>query len=92
MKRRTLKSMVVAAGVIGLLGTGVSFAEHHEKGEAKHVKCYGINSCAGEGECGAKDGSHDCAGKNECKGKGWVKTTAEECEEKGGEILDGEKH
>ena len=87
MKSRSLKGLVVAAGVIGLLGTGFAFSGDGEKGEAKMVKCYGINSCSGKGECGAPDGSHDCAGKNECKGKGWVKATAEECEEKGGEIL-----
>jgi len=95
MKTKNLKGvkgMVVAAGVLSLLATGYGVAgSTGEKGESKTVKCYGINSCSGKGECGAKDGSHDCAGKNTCKGKGWVKTTEEECEEKGGEILGGKK-
>jgi hypothetical protein len=96
MKTRNLKGVkgaIVAAGVVSLLATGYGLAgSHGEKAEGeKTVKCYGINSCAGKGECGAPDGSHDCAGKNSCKGKGWVKTTEKECEEKGGEILDGKK-
>jgi uncharacterized membrane protein len=94
MKKSNLKGMMVAAGVVSMLATGYGMAgsvDNHEGGEEKMVKCYGINSCSGKGECGAPDGSHDCAGKNSCKGKGWVKTTEEECKEKGGEILDGKK-
>ena len=93
MKTRSLKGVkgiVVAAGVLSLLATGYGLAGSTvgEEGEGdKMVKCAGINSCSGKGECGAPDGSHDCAGKNSCKGKGWVKATAEECEEKGGEVL-----
>ena len=93
MKTRSMKGMkglVVATGVLGLLATGYGVAgsvDHHEGGEGEMVKCQGINGCSGKGECGSPDGSHDCAGKNECKGKGWVKTSAEECEEKGGEIM-----
>jgi hypothetical protein len=98
MKTRSLKGVkgiVVAAGVLSLLATGYGLAgtsTGEEKGEdAKMVKCYGINSCSGKGECGAPDGSHDCAGKNSCEGKGWVKTTAADCEEQGGEILEDKK-
>ena len=89
-----MKGLVVATGVLGLLATGYgvagSSAQYEGDGD-KTVKCYGINGCSGKGECGAPDGSHDCAGKNSCKGKGWVKTTADECEEKGGEILGAKK-
>jgi len=97
MKTRSLKGVkgvVVAAGVLSLLATGYGLASGIEgdKGDTdKTVKCYGINSCSGKGECGAPDGSHDCAGKNSCKGKGWVKTSAKECKEKGGEILADKK-
>ena len=82
----------VAASVIGLLATGFQFADHHE-GEKKEgeVKCAGINSCKGTGACGAADGSHACGGKNECKGKGWIHVaSAEECEEKGGTVIEEE--
>lgn len=92
MKKRTVKSMVVAVGVVSLLASGVSLAATHVEGEnAQKVKCAGINSCAGKGECGAADGSHDCAGKNSCQGKGWVKTTAQECKDKGGTIVEDKK-
>ena len=95
MKSRKVKGLLVAAGVVSLLSMGYGgygFTGEEGQGEgSKQVKCYGINSCSGKGECGAKDGSHDCAGKNSCKGKGWVKTTEEECEDKGGEILNGEE-
>ena len=91
MKKRSVKSLIVAAGVVSMLTAGYGFAASNQvaDGDAK-VKCTGINSCEGHGECGAADGSHDCAGKNSCKGKGWVKVSKEECEEKGGEVM-GEK-
>ena len=75
-----------------MLATGYGVAGSNAVGEEgeKEVKCYGINSCSGKGECGAPDGSHDCGGKNSCKGKGWVKASEEECEEKGGEVLKSE--
>jgi len=47
-------------------------------------ECHGINSCKGQGECGAK--GHACAGKNACKGKGWVKLSKSECTKKGGKF------
>jgi uncharacterized membrane protein len=93
MKVRNLtgvKGVMVAAGVLGMLASGYGLAggTSEEKAEgAKTVKCYGINSCSGKGECGAPDGSHDCAGKNSCKGKGWVKASEKDCKEKGGKIL-----
>jgi len=96
MKTRSLKGikgMVVATGVLGLLAAGYGMAgsvDHHEGGDDQMVKCQGINACSGKGECGAPDGSHDCAGKNSCKGQGWVKTTAKECKEKGGTIVEEE--
>ncbi len=89
-----VKGVMVAAGVVGLLASGYGLAggTSGEQAEgSKSVKCYGINSCSGKGECGAPDGSHDCAGKNTCKGKGWVKTSEKECKEKGGKILEDKK-
>jgi hypothetical protein len=51
-------------------------------GEGGMVKCVGVNSCAGMGECGAADGSHDCGGKNSCKGKGGCGTGPKDEEKK----------
>lgn len=80
--------LALAASVVGLLATGVQFADHHEKKEGE-VKCAGVNSCKGTGACAAADGSHACGGKNECKGKGWVYVdSAEECEEQGGTVVE----
>ncbi len=83
-----LRGIVVASAALGLMAGGavVAQAGHHESGQ---VKCAGINSCQGQGACGAMDGSHDCAGKNSCKGKGWVYVnSAEECTDQGGTVLE----
>jgi hypothetical protein len=88
MDRKKLTGLAVATAVVGMLSAGYGVTAEGEKEAPKTVKCSGINSCAGHGECGAPDGSHDCAGKNSCKGKGWVKVgSEEECKEKGGEVL-----
>lgn len=87
-RKKTLTGMAVATAVVGLLSAGYGVQAEGEKEAPKTVKCAGINSCAGHGECAAADGSHDCAGKNSCKGKGWVKVASEEeCKEKGGEVV-----
>ncbi len=82
-----LKGILVASAALGLLAGGLSCARQAEGGE---VKCVGINSCGGKGECAAANGSHDCHGKNSCKGKGWVhKDSAGECTSQGGRVLEG---
>jgi hypothetical protein len=40
-------------------------------------RCFGINGCAGKGEC--KSAKNDCKGKNACKAMGWVKMKEDEC-------------
>ena len=84
---------VVATAVVGMLASGYQFAgEAGKKESGKSVKCSGVNSCKGHGECAAADGSHACAGKNECKGKGWTKVKSEEeCTKKGGTVVKAEK-
>jgi hypothetical protein len=92
MTARKAVGFVVAAAVVGMLASGHQFAGEGKKESGKSVKCAGINSCKGTGECGAADGSHACAGKNECKGKGWVKVKSEqECTKKGGTVVKDEK-
>ena len=83
-----IKGAMIASAALGLLALGASpaVAGHHEEGEK--VKCSGINSCAGKGQCGAADGSHDCSGKNSCHGKGWVYSdSATACTEGGGTVV-----
>ncbi len=40
-------------------------------------RCFGVNGCAGKGEC--KSTKNDCKGKNACQGKGWVQMKEDEC-------------
>lgn len=85
-----IRGIAIATAALGLMAGGavVASAASAEGGE---VKCAGINSCKGKGECSAADGSHDCGGKNSCKGKGWVSAaSAEECKKKGGTVLEEE--
>jgi hypothetical protein len=55
------------------------------------VKCFGINGCAGESQCGVNKPElgieHACAGENECKGKGWITARLSDCDARGGESL-----
>ena len=92
MTGRKAVGFVVAAAVVAMLAGGHQFAGSEGKKEGKTVKCAGINSCKGHGECAAADGSHACAGQNGCKGKGWVKVKSEEeCTKKGGTVVKEEK-
>jgi hypothetical protein len=82
-----LRGILVAGAALTLLAGAPTVAAADSHGGK--VKCAGINSCAGKGECGAADGSHDCGGKNSCKGKGWIEVdSAEECAEKGGTVQE----
>ena len=81
-----VRGILVASAALGLLAAAapVSAGDHEGK-----VKCQGINSCSGKGECGAADGSHDCGGQNSCKGKGWIYVdSAKECTDQGGTVLE----
>lgn len=65
----------------------------HDSG-SKEVKCYGVNSCKGHGDCSAKidacngkngcEATLKCGGMNSCKGKGIKKLSKKECMDKGG--------
>lgn len=82
-----LRGALIASAALGLLAASPAAAESDSDGG--QVKCAGINSCAGKGECAAADGSHDCGGKNSCKGKGWVSVdSADECTAKGGTLVE----
>lgn len=82
-----LRGILMASAALTLLAGAPAVAS--AEGDGGEVKCAGINSCAGKGECGAADGSHNCGGKNSCKGKGWIEVdSAEECAEKGGTVQE----
>jgi hypothetical protein len=83
-----LRGLLVASAALGLMSAGAGIATAADS-EGGGVKCAGINSCAGKGECSAADGSHDCGGHNTCKGKGWVKVaSAEDCKKQGGTVVE----
>lgn len=48
------------------------------------VKCYGANTCKGNGQC--KTSMNGCKGKNMCKGKGFEEMTDKACIEKVGRV------
>ena len=92
----TLKvSFAAAAAVLFVAGCGKS-AEPAPAASAESaaaasvdgkVKCFGINECKGQAQCGGGPGGHSCAGQNECKGKGWVMASADDCSAKGGTVV-----
>ena len=83
---KKLSGVALASAAAALLLSGVATSVSANEQPAQ-VKCSGINSCKGTGACGTAD--HACAGHNSCKGKGWVKVSAEECETKGGTVVEG---
>ena len=56
---------------------------------APPVKCYGVNSCKGQGACGTSQNS--CVGKNSCKGKGFLEISAKDCSAKHGQTKEPAK-
>ncbi|MBK6696659.1 MAG: hypothetical protein IPG50_31385 [Myxococcales bacterium] len=52
------------------------------------LKCEGINSCKGQGECASADGANGCKGQNSCAGHGWISVPKEsDCSKKGGKLI-----
>ncbi|PHP66626.1 hypothetical protein CSC94_13160 [Zhengella mangrovi] len=49
------------------------------------VKCMGVNSCKGHGECATA--SNSCNGQNACKGQGFISLSKDECDAQGGKVL-----
>jgi hypothetical protein len=93
MNGKKITGLLVATAAVGFLSSGLMLAAEAKdaKPEAKTVRCSGVNSCAGKGECSAADGSHECAGKNSCKGKGWVKVSEKDCKDKKGTVVPEKK-
>ena len=73
------RSAVIASAAALLFVAGAASADHHEQGgsEAK-VKCEGVNSCKGHGDCSTAKNS--CKGKNGCAGMGFKMMTPAECD------------
>jgi len=84
--QRSVKGALIATAVAGLFMAHAALAGETAGGNDSEVKCMGVNECKGKGGCGVQ-GKHECAGENECKGKGWIKLSKEDCQKKGGTVL-----
>jgi hypothetical protein len=84
------KGMLIAGAAAALFLSGAVTARAEDKAGGDQVACAGINSCKGQGSCAGAGNS--CAGQNSCKGKGVTKTTAAECKNKGGKVVESQKH
>ncbi len=76
-----LMATTAAALFTGALGAA---SNEQEASEAK-VHCAGVNACKGTSEC--RSPTNACKGQNMCARAGWVATTPQECESKGGTVL-----
>ena len=78
-------SIAAAAAIFAVSVAAISApaqAQAAEKGAAKTVHCYGINSCKGTSDC--KTAHNECKGMNSCKGQGFKAVSAKECKAQGG--------
>lgn len=83
----SLKAALIASTVASLIGCASTPKANAPSGTTTaSVKCQGINSCKGQGECAGP--GHPCGKHTSCKGQGWLTTpSAEECAAKGGKVL-----
>jgi len=82
------KGILLATAAAALFVSNPLIAEDvHPAAEGK-VKCSGVNACKGTSECNTKAALDACKGKNACSGQGWVSMTKEDCETKGGKVVE----
>lgn len=82
------KGILLATAAAALFVSNPLIAEDvHPAAEGK-VKCSGVNACKGTSECNTKAALNACKGKNACSGQGWVSMTKEDCETKGGKVVE----
>ena len=73
------RSALVASAAAALFLAGLAGpAGAEESGKEAKVKCEGVNSCKGHGEC--KTASNACKGQNGCGGEGFLMLTQAECD------------
>lgn len=90
MNKGTTTQFAFAAAALFLAGCGkgadAKSAASPNEATAGTVKCFGVNECKGQGQCGGPEGNA-CAGQNECRGKGWLELSKQQCDAKGGKVL-----
>lgn len=75
---KTRSALIVSAAAALFLAGVSGAARAEEAGADAKVKCEGVNSCKGHGEC--KSAHNACKGKNGCAGQGFVTMTRAECD------------
>ena len=85
-----MNSTFKSGALLAAAAAALALAGHASAGTASvsaddNVKCMGINSCKGSGEC--KTAENACKGQNTCKGHGFVTSKAGACLEKKGKII-----
>jgi uncharacterized membrane protein len=83
------KGIMIASAVATLIASGSLVAQAADKAGGDKVRCAGINECKGHGSCAGA--GNTCKSQNACKGQGWVETTAAECTQKGGKVVEEKK-
>ncbi len=73
------KGVLTATAVAALFMTGLAHAAFAEESATNaKVKCEGVNSCKGHGDC--KSAANSCKGQNGCAGKGFLMMSKAECD------------
>jgi hypothetical protein len=86
-QRNARVGLAGAAALLAIATLGIANPSHAADKE-QPGRCYGINSCKGEGACATA--KNDCKGHNQCKGQGVVLKTPAECKALGGTLTEKE--
>jgi len=86
MTRKKMTGFLLASTAAALFGTATVAAAAEGTASSAEVKCMGINACKGTSECATA--SNACKGHNSCKGQGWVHASKEDCDAKGGKVVE----
>lgn len=87
---KTNRGLLIASAAATLIIAGAAVARaEHEKTGGDQVHCAGVNACKGQGSCAGAGNS--CAGENSCKGKGVLDVSKEDCQKKGGKVVEQKK-
>ncbi len=81
-----VRGALVVAAIAGLFVGGKVLAAETPKAGEGTVKCFGLEECKGMKDC--EQGAGNCEVSSECKGSGWIETTAQDCESRGGAHTD----
>ena len=85
MSNRHTKGILLATAAAALFSTADIAVAAESTTAMDQVMCAGINACKGMSECASA--SNSCKGHNSCKGQGWVHTSQEDCDAKGGTVI-----